>query len=131
MWRNLQRHDGRNVAIEFRWANGDNSRLADLAADLVGVRWRSLSPRSARQRPRTTHLYATQCGARMQEVARIAPFADQPGLRAYQCRKCGRTSSVLEASDKLRARRHNRARFETIPAIRRLALERILPRRKV
>jgi hypothetical protein len=26
---------GRNVAIEFRWAHGDNSRLADLAADLV------------------------------------------------------------------------------------------------
>jgi putative ABC transport system substrate-binding protein len=27
--------DGRNVAIEFRWAHGDNSRLAELAADLV------------------------------------------------------------------------------------------------
>jgi putative ABC transport system substrate-binding protein len=27
--------EGRNVAIEFRWAYGDNSRLADLAADLV------------------------------------------------------------------------------------------------
>jgi putative ABC transport system substrate-binding protein len=27
--------EGRNVAIEFRWAHGDNSRLADLASDLV------------------------------------------------------------------------------------------------
>src|SRR5262249_37488412 len=27
--------EGRNVAIEFRWAQGDNSRLTDLAADLV------------------------------------------------------------------------------------------------
>jgi len=27
--------EGRNVAIEFRWAGGDNAKLADLAADLV------------------------------------------------------------------------------------------------
>jgi len=27
--------EGRNVAIEFRWAHGDNSRLTELAADLV------------------------------------------------------------------------------------------------
>jgi putative tryptophan/tyrosine transport system substrate-binding protein len=27
--------EGRNVAIEFRWAHGDNSRLAELATDLV------------------------------------------------------------------------------------------------
>jgi putative ABC transport system substrate-binding protein len=26
---------GRNVAIEFRWAQNDNARLGDLAADLV------------------------------------------------------------------------------------------------
>ncbi len=30
--------EGRNVAIEFRWAHGDNSRLAELAADLVARR---------------------------------------------------------------------------------------------
>jgi putative tryptophan/tyrosine transport system substrate-binding protein len=27
--------EGRNVAIEFRWAHGDNSRLEEIAADLV------------------------------------------------------------------------------------------------
>jgi len=27
--------EGRNVAIEFRWAGGDNAKLAELAADLV------------------------------------------------------------------------------------------------
>jgi len=27
--------EGRNVAIEFRWAHGDNSRLEEMAADLV------------------------------------------------------------------------------------------------
>ena len=27
--------EGRNVAIEFRWAHGENSRLEELAADLV------------------------------------------------------------------------------------------------
>ena len=27
--------EGRNVAIDFRWAHGDRSRLAELAADLV------------------------------------------------------------------------------------------------
>src|SRR6202048_722301 len=27
--------EGRNVAIEFRWAHGENSRLVEMAADLV------------------------------------------------------------------------------------------------
>ena len=55
----------------------------------------------------------TRCRTRMQEVARIAPFADQPGLRAYLCSTCGQTSSVLEPPDKFRAnsQRDNRGRF--------------------
>ena len=30
--------ESENVAIEYRWANGDNNRLAALAAELVGLR---------------------------------------------------------------------------------------------
>ena len=30
--------ESENVVIEYRWANGDNNRLAALAADLVGLR---------------------------------------------------------------------------------------------
>jgi putative tryptophan/tyrosine transport system substrate-binding protein len=30
--------ESENVAIEYRWANGDNSRLPALAAELVGLR---------------------------------------------------------------------------------------------
>jgi putative tryptophan/tyrosine transport system substrate-binding protein len=31
--------EGRNVAIEFRFANGQNERLPELAADLVRSSW--------------------------------------------------------------------------------------------
>jgi predicted RNA-binding Zn-ribbon protein involved in translation (DUF1610 family) len=87
------------------FARGDASVTAHETRAL-DARWRLRDPRteffvvSVPSEPPT----CTQCGTRMQEVATVAPFADQPGLRAYQCSKCGHTSSVLEAPDKFRAR---------------------------
>ena len=43
-FRRLGWRDGRNVAIEFRWANNQPERLPALAADLVQRRWRPSSP---------------------------------------------------------------------------------------
>jgi late competence protein required for DNA uptake (superfamily II DNA/RNA helicase) len=37
----------------------------------------------------------TRCGTAMHEVVSIAPLAGEPGLRAYQCRKCQYVTSVL------------------------------------
>ena len=87
------------------FALGDASVTAHETRAL-DARWRLRDPRteffvvSVPPEPPT----CTHCGTRMQEVATVAPFADQPGLRAYQCSKCGHTSSVLEAPDKFRAR---------------------------
>ena len=87
------------------FALGDASVTA-LETRAPDARWRLRDPRpeffvvSVPPEPQI----CTQCGTRMQEVATVAPFADQPGLRAYQCSKCGHTSSVLEAPDKFRAR---------------------------
>jgi len=87
------------------FALGDASVTA-LETRAPDARWPNRDPRprffvvSVPSEPPT----CTQCGTRMQEVATVAPFADQPGLRAYQCSKCGHTSSELEAPDKFRAR---------------------------
>src|SRR5262245_27725073 len=52
----------------------------------------SLNVATTRPRSRSWSLRpptCSRCGSRMQEVATIAPFGDQPGLTAYQCPKCG------------------------------------------
>ena len=39
-----------------------------------------------------------RCGQIMQETGRIAPFADDPGLRLFECSACGAATSRLEPS---------------------------------
>jgi hypothetical protein len=36
-----------------------------------------------------------RCKAKMDEVVRIAPLVDDPGLIAYECPACGYVTSVL------------------------------------
>jgi len=36
-----------------------------------------------------------RCKAKMDEVVRIAPLAEEPGLIAYECPACGYVTSVL------------------------------------
>jgi putative ABC transport system substrate-binding protein len=40
--------DGRNIAIEYRWAEGRPERAAEIAAEFVQLRSRSLSPMEPR-----------------------------------------------------------------------------------
>jgi hypothetical protein len=37
-----------------------------------------------------------KCGQSMQDVGRIAPFGDDPGLRLFECSACGGATSCLE-----------------------------------
>jgi hypothetical protein len=40
-----------------------------------------------------------RCKAKMDEVVRIAPLADEPGLIAYECPACRYVTSVLWPSE--------------------------------
>jgi predicted nucleic acid-binding Zn ribbon protein len=35
----------------------------------------------------------------MQEIVSIAPTVNEPGLVAYECRRCGHKTSVLQQAD--------------------------------
>jgi hypothetical protein len=45
-----------------------------------------------------------KCGGEMQEIVSIAPTVKEPGLVAYECRRCGHKTSVLQQADASRER---------------------------
>ena len=66
--------DGRNVKIEYRWANGQNERLRALAADLVrrqvaviATPGSNASATAARQQPIRFRLFLRQAWTRLQQ----------------------------------------------------------------
>jgi hypothetical protein len=69
--------EGRNVAIEFRWAHNENERLPDLAADLVR---RGVQVIVTQITPRLQHLLQRAQPRRSLSSSASAPTRSEPAL---------------------------------------------------
>jgi ABC transporter substrate binding protein len=92
--------EGRNVAIEYHWANGDNARLPDLAADLVRrkvavIVTRGLQPTRAAK-------------AATDSISIVFGFGGDPvalGLVASLARPGGNVTGVTQLDDEVAQKR--------------------------
>jgi ABC-type uncharacterized transport system substrate-binding protein len=107
--------EGRNLAIEYRWAEGNNERLPELAADLVRLKADVILTHNT-QPP----LAAKQATAKIPIVFATAGDPVATGLVASLARPGGNITGLSSQSDDTAGKRLELLR-ELIPGLRRLA----------
>ncbi len=109
--------EGRNVAVEYRWANGDSSRLPELAADLVRRQVRVLvAPGSA-----AAALAAKKATSTIPIVFAVGVDPVAAGLVRTMNRPGGNATGVTTGNTDLAPRRLQLMR-ELVPEATRFAL---------
>jgi putative ABC transport system substrate-binding protein len=108
--------EGRNVAIEYRWANGDNARLPELAADLVRRQVRVLvAPGSA------AALAAKKATSSIPVIFSVAIDPVAAGLVRTMNRPGGNATGVTSGNTEMAPRRLQLLR-ELVPEATKFAL---------
>src|SRR5262245_39943754 len=108
--------EGRNVAIEFRWAQNDTARLADLAADLVRRQVSVIAALGG-----TSALAAKAATATIPIVFNTAGDPVQMGLVASLNRPGGNVTGIADLHMQLAVKRLGFL-YELLPRATRLAL---------